>query len=414
MADTRPIPTPLAYRWRRFLQQILPVIIFACGVAMTMWLWNRQSLMGNARGVVNSRFVDVASGMAGILLPPNHGQWELFQPVKKNEVIGAVDHYEIDTFQAQLETIEKQKLKVHADFEAEKTRFLFDFRQQSQDQWFDVARQYWQVEGYLLDVKDRMTRIEVAKAELKRLQESLGFDERTYARGATAEEVVRVNRLRNIETERRIEEEEKALAKANFVLATERKRLKDTRARLAALNSEQGAELGKVIDAAAAPYLKEIDVLNAQAKEIEAQLNALVIRAPIDGFITEVFAVPGQSVQPGDPVVRIAGYDAQYIVSYIRDRQRIRPEPGTLVRVRTRFTTSRPVEARVLEVGQVVEEVPLQHRVDPVQPEWGYRVKIERPTDFPVKPGEGVDIIFPGRAEPAGELKSEPVDNRGV
>ncbi len=115
MPDTRPVPTPLIYRWRRFLQRILPIIIFATGVAVTIWLWDRQSLMGNATGVVDTQFVDVSSGIAGILLPPNHGKWELFQPVKKNEVIGTVDHYEVDTFYAQLETIEKEKAKVKAD-----------------------------------------------------------------------------------------------------------------------------------------------------------------------------------------------------------------------------------------------------------------------------------------------------------
>ncbi len=205
-----------------------------------------------------------------------------------------------------------------------------------------------------------------------------------------------------------------ALEQANKQLETESNRLRKTSADLAALNNEQSAEIGKVIEALAEPYFKQIDVLNAQANVINSQLNSLVIRAPIDGVITQVYAVPGQSLQPGDPVVRIAGYDKSYIVSYIRDRQRIRPTPGMLVRLRTRFTGSRPVEAQVLEVGDFVEEVPLQHRVDPVQPEWGFPVKIERPPGLPVKAGDSVDIIFPSRARIAEEPAEEPAPNVGA
>lgn len=416
MADTRPIPTPLAYRWRRFLQQILPVIIFVFGVVMTIWLWDRQSLMGNAMGVVDSQFVDVSSGIAGILLPPNHGLWEPFQPVKKNEVIGAVAHYEDDVFYAQLATIEKQKAKVIADFTADKTRFLFDIDQQKQGQWFDEHRLNWTVEEYMLNIMDRTTDIEVSRVTLRRLQESLRFAQETHERGATSEQELIENRLRKEEIESRIVQERIALDQANRRLAEEKIRLAETEARLKELTNEQSDKIKDVIKALAAPYAKQIHVLNAQAKEIEAQLNSLVIRAPIDGVISQVFAVPGQSVQPGDPVVRIANYSAQFIVSYIRHQQRIRPRPNMIVKVRNRFTGSRPVDARVLDVGQYVEEVPLQHRSDPVQPEWGFPVKIEVPPNMTVRPGEALDIIFPGRAETAEEPEPEPepVNNLGV
>ena len=414
MADTRPIPTPLAYRWRRFLQQILPVIIFAFGIVVTIWLWDRHSLMGNAVGVVESQFVDVSSGTAGILLPPEHGRWETFQTVKKNDVIGEVGLYDFDVFEAQMATIEKQKAKVHADFQAERERFKFDTRLRNQGQWFDEHRLYWEVQEYMLNIKDRATSIEVSNAQLKRLQKSLEYFEETFKRGATSEQEVFDNRLQKDVVESRIKQEQIALDVANKRLKTEVTRLRATRARLNALNNGQSAEIGKIIEALALPYVKEIDVLAAQAKEIEAQLNALVIRAPFDGIIRQVFAVPGQSIQPGDFIVRIADANAHYIVSYIRHQQRIRPWPNMLVKVRTRSTGSRPVDARVLDVGQYVEEVPLHHRSDPAQPEWGFPVKIEVPPKLLLRPGEAIEIIFPRRAKTAEDPKSGPARNLDV
>jgi membrane associated rhomboid family serine protease len=73
-----------------------------------------------------------------------------------------------------------------------------------------------------------------------------------------------------------------------------------------------------------------------------------------------------------------------------------------------------PVEARVLDVGQYVEEVPLQHRNDPAQPEWGFPVKIEVPPKLLLRPGEAIEIIFPRRAKTAEEPKSGPARNLDV
>ena len=116
MANSRPIPTPFIYRWRRFLQRVLPYIIFAAGLTLTMWMWNRQSQIGNAVGTVGASFVDVSAPVAGYLKPPQPlgGKWELFQTVQQDEAIGEIAIIDDRLLKAQMQTLMVEKEEILA------------------------------------------------------------------------------------------------------------------------------------------------------------------------------------------------------------------------------------------------------------------------------------------------------------
>ena len=403
MADMRPIPTPLAYRWRRFVQNVLPIVIFLVGILFMLWLWERQSQMGNAFGVVEAHIVDVPSAAAGILTPPDHDdRWREFQTVKRGELIGKVHLLQTDVYAAQIETIQKEKIKVLADMDAEREQFLLAIQQQYEGEWFDIARSYWRVQEIQLDIRDRETRIRTAVAQLQTENVELSYNEQAFERGgAIAEQRVENNRYRIKELERLIERESHARTLALEQLRFEQNRQKTIRARFKALGDRRSEEIKELVDTITKPFHKQLDVLDSRIQEVVVAANEIDIRAPVDGVVTEVFAVPGQSVQPGDPVIQIASDSADYIVSYIRHHHRVRPVANMMVKLRTRHTGSRPIESSVVEVGPVVEQVPLQHLNDPTVPEWGYPIKIFVPEDLRpiVKPGEQIDIIFPSRTK---------------
>lgn len=407
MVEMRPIPTPFIFRWRRFIQNILPVIIFAVCVLLTLWLWDRQSQMGNAIGVVEATFVDVPSGTAGILMPPGHGEWADFQTVKRGEVIGTIRLAQRETFAAQLVTLQKEKEKIRADMVAARETFYLNMRQQYEGEWFDLARLYWRVEEFQLDHRDRRTRIRTAQAQLRRIQAELGFNEKTATRGAVSEQAIVDNRLEAKRLEELIKRETEAYLANRASYKREHERLVARRGMRAAQDQERSAEIQNVVRAITAPFDKQLDVLEARAGEVHAaQLDAtssMAVRAPVDGVVTEVFAVPGQAIQAGDPILRIASEKSDYVVSYVRHRQRIQPVRNMLVKLRTRQTGSRPIDSSIVEISPQVEPVPAQHLMDPTRPEWGTRVKIALPKEFRplLRPGEQVDIIFPSKTKVA-------------
>ena len=409
MAELRPIPTPLIYRWRRFLQNIVPFLIFLFGLLFTMWLWDRQSEMGNAVGVAEARFVDVRSGAAGILRPPDHGEWREFQTVKKGEIIGRVALSQLGTFRAQVETILKEKEKVVADRQALEQQFLFEIQQQQDDEWFEITRLYWRVEDIRQDVRDRDARIQIARAQLRTLDATLRFNENAQRRGgAISDQEVVDSRLRAEELKQQIVTETRAREAAKKDYAREFTRLKRMKSGLDSQGRVQAEKVESVVNAILAPFQKQMEVLDARMNEVRAAMASSVIESPISGVITQVYKIEGEAIQPGDPVVRIASPNTSFIVSYIRQQQRIQPAPNMAVKLRTRYAGSRPIESTVVEVGPTVEQVPLQHQMDPARPEWAYKIKIALPKDLQglVRPGESVDIIFPSRVRSANESDS--------
>ena len=140
----------------------------------------------------------------------------------------------------------------------------------------------------------------------------------------------------------------------------------------------------------------------ARIRELEGRLLELDIKAPISGTIVQVVRMPGQAVQAGQPIMVIASEKGEYIVSYIRQYQPIKPTPGTPVEVRVRSTLA-SVQSKVISVGPQMELVPESQRKDVRVPEWGVPVHVEIPTKgtgkseeqaIALRPGELVDLFF--------------------
>jgi multidrug resistance efflux pump len=142
-----------------------------------------------------------------------------------------------------------------------------------------------------------------------------------------------------------------------------------------------------------------IAAAEGKLRSLQEQLQHLDITAPIGGTITAIRALPGQAVRAGDPILTIASDKGQFIVSYVRTNQAIRPEPNMQVAVRVRSSQTMH-SARVISVGPQVELVPEQQCRDPRIPEWGLPVHVSLPPGVSLRPGEIVDLVFYPRPAP--------------
>lgn len=144
-----------------------------------------------------------------------------------------------------------------------------------------------------------------------------------------------------------------------------------------------------------APLEAAVDEQIALVTELDLEIKSLVLRAPIDGTICQIFYRPGDYVQEGEPIVMIAADEGRYAVSYVRQNQYIQPRKSMLVDVRKRIPGSQPREVFVEEVGPQFELIPVQLLRDPTWPEWGLPVRIALPDrGFDVRPGELIDVRF--------------------
>ena len=139
---------------------------------------------------------------------------------------------------------------------------------------------------------------------------------------------------------------------------------------------------------------------DAMIAELQAQLDARAMKAPIDGTVVEVHRRPGQSVRRGKPIMTIAGEAAPFIIGYLREDAPLRAEPGMKVTVRTRGGSRRgqAFETYVNSVAPQVQKIPRRHLHNPNVEEWGFLVQIALPAGMPadaaLRPGEMVELVF--------------------
>jgi multidrug resistance efflux pump len=146
-----------------------------------------------------------------------------------------------------------------------------------------------------------------------------------------------------------------------------------------------------------APIQEGIKVQEARMETINIQIENLVIRSPVDGTITAIYRWPGQRIAAGDLICSLFREDAQYVVSYVRPEQRIRPYKGMEVSLRLRAPGSLEYRSSVESVGPPAAPVPPRHLRDQGVLEWATPVKIPIPPELQsqhLEPGQLLQVIF--------------------
>lgn len=66
---------------------------------------------------------------------------------------------------------------------------------------------------------------------------------------------------------------------------------------------------------------REAEAIEAQKQEVRDQLRRTRIENPVDGTILSAYAEPGEIVQPGKPLYRVADLSTMYLRVYVSGRQ---------------------------------------------------------------------------------------------
>ena len=374
------VPIPYARRLQRIQHSALPVISFLACVFLSLWLWQRQGQMPNAVGEVEAVRIDVASGSDGVLVSLPHGQWTLFDRVEANTVIACLDDRPI---RAEMATLMAELARLRGELDATLEQIQIEQSEREQDHQREYRRLAWQAQKHRLDVLDRRTIIEADRVDEQRLERKIAFLEPLQEKGMVSDMEITDLRLQRDEVRKRIEENEQALAES-----------KQQREATAAALSDFADIRMTSIDKLLRPLEAAITVGERRLDELEVSIDGLEIRSPISGTICAIHKWPGQNLQAGDPVLTVASEHGRYIVSYVRQEQRMRPAVKMPVKLRPHGSRDLLVSAVVERVGPQVELVPPHHRRDAAIPEWGQPVFILPPEKFTLRPGELIDITF--------------------
>lgn len=376
----RHIPIPLSRRLQRLRYTLLPIASFCGCVFLTGLLWQRQGQLPNGVGEVEAVRVDVAAGADGILTTLPRGQWALFDRVEANELLAKLDDRPV---RAEMATLEAELARLRSALDAAAEQIELDESDREHDHRREAQRMAWQKEQLRLDVLDRRAALETDRIDEMRLNAQLAYLEPLRSQDAVSIMEITELRMQRDEVHKRIEENEHCLAEAQSQLE------RNTTAS-ETYSPMRTARTATLLE----PLRAELSVGERRMDELQVRIDGLEIRAPISGTVCAIHCWPGQTLRAGDPVITMAAEHGRYIVSYVRQEQRVSPEVGMPVWIRVHGNGNRMVRTVVERVGPQVEPVPPHQQRDPKVLEWGQPICIQSPEGVELRPGELVDLRF--------------------
>jgi len=419
------IRTPVKEHLRQMRYQLIPVLVFLSGIYATVLLWGAHLELPNGIGAVKALRIDIISPVDGILVRLPGQQLEEFDTVGDRTVVCKFDDTAvsamIDTLAAEVKQLNLQLSATDAQMKldfADRRAGKSDRRQALLD---DARRLAVDLERVKLDVANRTIQLEANRIGLKRRAEKLAMVKDLVEKKLETPYVLLDTQRRHDFTEREIVEQEKALVEAKALEAQAKARmdayaemvreedaLREARAGKGG-SKGAGEPLAASIQKKIAVFLEPIKaaaaVQQARINEAVIQRKALEIPVPPEfaatGRIVEIYRRPGQAVRAGEPIMRIANPESMYIVSYVRQPNRVIIEPNTIVGVQVRSVRAKVRNAKTTidRIGPQIEAVPARQLRDPVKPEWGLPVRIKVPQELKLTPGELVDITYTLRTQ---------------
>ena len=350
----------------------LPPLTFALGVALVALLWRSTAVAPALLAEAELVTAELRSVGGGVLV-----EWaaEPGAEVRAGEVLGRVRATPPAVLAASLAVLraELDELRAGREPEIAGRRLAIDA---------DRLRLEW--------MRERVT-LAAQRVELQQAESELARQEALRARDATPEQIRENARLRR-------DELRETLAVQEALVAALAPGANPAEAPARSPAPRGGAGGAGDADGALAAALRGAE---AELRLAEAQLSPEPILAPFDGVVTALWRRAGEVVLPGEAVAVLAEPETRRVVGFLRQPLGVEPRPGMTVELRSRRPDRITAEAKVAEVGRVLEPVPptllaLLDRAD--SPELGLRVYFDLPRGLALRPGEIVEVMLDGAA----------------
>jgi multidrug resistance efflux pump len=135
--------------------------------------------------------------------------------------------------------------------------------------------------------------------------------------------------------------------------------------------------------------------IQAQRDRLERSRRPIELRAPIDGFVSDIDIQPGEKVTTGATIAVISASTSDRIYAWVRQPVTTRPEVGDVVQVRRIAMGEGAFEAKVVKVGEQLENINpslLLPNRNPERAEVGLPLLVQSPDVRQLIPGEAVQI----------------------
>ena len=357
MTPLPPIPTPLPQRLRELRFRLMPGVVIAVCITVIALLWRENisapQLVGQAEPVLAS----LSSHKPGTVAMLNVVR---FQKVKAGDVLGQV-------LVADPKVVESSLALIRAELDSLNASMEPLVMQQRNAVNYAQLRLGWMRQR--ADLASIRVNFQLSEAEPHRTEELFrdklvsqsDMDTAKASHDALQQQVAELSRL-------------VADAENNF-------------------NNMQPSGTSNIMRLSNDPMRAAITAQESKLKLTEAELDPVLLRAPMDGIITAVHHRSGESVIAGEPVLAIASQTPVRIVGYLRAPNLDTAKVGGKVRVRTRNTPRETGLAMITELGSQLETPPFA-LANPLNPtaDLALPVEVSLPANLHIRAGELVDL----------------------
>jgi membrane fusion protein (multidrug efflux system) len=95
----------------------------------------------------------------------------------------------------------------------------------------------------------------------------------------------------------------------------------------------------------------QIEAAKAQIALIDTSLGNATILSPMDGVVAKRWVLPGDVVQPAQPIFSVFDLDSVWVTANLEETKLDRIRPGDAVRIRVDAYRGRDFEGRVVQIG---------------------------------------------------------------
>jgi multidrug resistance efflux pump len=360
MENPNPIPIPLKHRWREFRIAYLPVIVFALLILAIVGLWSNYVQPNSIIGEVEMIHANVISTVPGTIVELKADR---LQTVIKGQELAVIRTLEPEQLTAELAAAEADLRLMKTRMDIDKTRNSDSFTQLktallSEKLDLEVSRiRLKQTEGEfdraqkLLDLKIIPSGVPYG---IDTPRNDLGYDVALRDRDAL--------RLEVASHESTIQELER---------------------------STENMRTNGMVEIDPVDSIVE-NAITAQRKRIEQLNEPIVLRAPVDGFISEVNHHSGEKITAGEPIFVVSPNKSDRVVAWVHQPISVRPQVGDTVEVRRLGMGQMKLQAKVIQVGSQLEPVSPMLRSPTANPE---RIEVGLPL---LVQADAISQLIPG------------------
>ena len=375
----QPIETPRPQRAEDFRRRTLPVLVWAAAALVAVAMMFNRSPGYEHIGMAQSLEYEISASANGTL---EAVVVDLFDEIEAGDIVAKLDD---SPLVASIETSNATIRQLGAELDATRSQLLSETGQDTSAWTADLRRFQIDAEERRLEVLALKVVVESDEVEAERLALEERRTRQLLDAGLIGQMDYDLVRLELAQVRKRIEEN-------RFLMAETGEELGQAQIRRVEFEAELPLQPG--LEPSLQPLREAIAVESGRLREIELQREALVLRSPVSGRVSQILCRMGQSVVPGEAIVIVAEHSVREIVAFLREPDGVTIEQNTPVLVASRANPTRVAESLVVRVSPTIGTLPQRVWRDPRIPDYGRSVVIAGVPALDLTPGEMVTVRF--------------------